>query len=134
MAVVVDYGTDLATVFTAYGADIDPGGAEVSGRLLLSQALVRRLLTPNGRLLDDPNYGFALTDYYADDLAPQDLGEIQAGVQNEMLKDERVVGATATVTLASGVLVVAILIQDGVGPFKLTLAVTAISVTVLSIQ
>lgn len=131
---MTDYGTDLATVFTPYGADVDPAGIEVSGRLGLAQSLIRRLLTPRGRLIDDPDYGFSLTDFFADDLSQSDLGEIQGGVEAEMLKDERVVAASATVTFQSTVLLVAISITDGVGPFKLTLAVTSVNVTVLAIQ
>lgn len=131
---MTDYGTDIGTVFNQFGADIDPGGVEVSGRILLGQALVRRLLTPRGRLIDDPDYGYCLTDLFSDDLGQSDLGEIQAGVDTEMLKDERVISSQTTVTFASGVLLVSTLIQDGTGPFTLTLAVNAVSVTVLSIQ
>ena len=53
------YGSDISGA-----ADLDPDMAEVDGfsTLALAQALVRRLDTPRGTLLDDGNYGMGLTE------------------------------------------------------------------------
>lgn len=63
-----DYGTDLSCV-----VDLDAGLAEVTGNTLLAQALARRLITPRGGLLDDPNYGYDLTQFLNADIGPTDL-------------------------------------------------------------
>ena len=124
----VNYGSDLSCV-----SDIDPAAYEVSGRLLLGQALSRRLMTPRGRLLEDANYGFDLTQYVNSDLAPVDLAQIRAGIETECLKDERILGATANVQLINNVLIVNVILLDGVGPFPLVLSVTAVTTTILSV-
>ena len=125
---MTDYGTDLSCV-----SDLDPTGAEISGRVLLGQALSRRLTTPRGRLLEDANYGFDLRQFVDDDLAPVDLAQIRSSIEAECLKDERVLAATATVTLTNNVLIVSVNLQDAAGPFPLVLSVTAVTTTVLSV-
>jgi len=125
---MADYGTDLSCV-----ADIDANGFEVSGRLLLGQALSRRLSTPRGRLLEDANYGYDLSQFLNDDLSGADLGEIRTGAEAECLKDERVFAATAAVTLVANVLIVSLVIQDGIGPFPLVLSISAVTTTVLTV-
>lgn len=106
---------------------------EVSGIRLLSEALVRRLTTPRGSVIDDPNYGFDLQSLLNDDLNPNSLGPITASIQNECLKDERVYAANAFVALVpnTGVLNVVLTITTASGPFKLVLAVSAATVTIL---
>ena len=130
----IDYGFDLSAV-----SDIDPGFRTVSGRRLLAEAIARRLQTPRGRLADDPNYGYDLTGLLKADFAPQDLARIASLVEAECTKDERVVGASATVTLQvpsspSTGLLVSVLIQDGSGPFPLVLAVSGVTVQILQPQ
>ena len=128
-----DYGTDLAIAFTSNGVDMDPAGREVSGRTNLSYALVRRLVTPRGRLLDDPNYGFYVPGYLNDDLDTTGLAQIRAGVEAECAKDERVTSATVQPSFLNGVLTLTILVNDASGPFSLVLAVTSVTVTILTI-
>lgn len=123
----VDYGRDLGGV-----SDIDPTGLEVSGRTALAQAIARRLITPRGRLLDDANYGFDLTQFANDDLAPSDYARIRAGIEAECLKDERIFAVTASVTLTANVLVVTVALTDADGPFTLVLGVSSVTATILS--
>ena len=123
-----NYGTDLSCV-----TDLDPSGAEVSGRLLLGQAIARRLITPRGRLIDDANYGFDLRQFIDDDLGPADIARIQSGIQTECQKDERVLSAIATVVYSAGTLLVTVQIQDGAGPFNLVLAVSSVTAALLSV-
>jgi phage baseplate assembly protein W len=125
------YGTDLSCV-----SDMDPGAVEVSGLTLLGQACARRLMTPRGRLLDDPNYGTDITRYVNDDLSPADLAKIGSGVDAELVKDERVSASSTTVTFPStGILTLAIQVTPSTGPtFKLVIAVSQVTATLLQVS
>jgi phage baseplate assembly protein W len=126
---MADLGHDLSCI-----NDLSPDMAETSGRLVLAQGIARRLSTPRARLLDDPNYGFDLTQYVNDDLTKADIGRIQAGAQAECLKDERVLAAVVTIIVtAEGALVATVVLQDGEGPFTLVLAVSAVTVSLLTV-
>ena len=126
----IDDGSDLACV-----ADLDPAMSEVSSAKNVAQSLARRLTTPRGRLIDDPNYGFDLTQYLNDDVSPADLARIKAQAEAECLKDERVASATFTMTMpANGVAIVTIVTTGSAGPFTLVLSVTSVTATILSVQ
>lgn len=105
----------------------------VTGRVCLAQALVRRLTTPRGRLIDDANYGFDLRSYLDDDLGVGDLARVRAGIDAECLKDERVSAASSTVQMAGGVMIIAIVITDGDGPFNLVLSVSQVTTSILAV-
>lgn len=122
-----NYGTDLSCI-----SDLDPSMAEVSGRLLLAQACVRRLTTPRGGLIDDPNYGYDVTQFLNDDLNPADLQRIASAIDAELVKDERVLSSTTQITLISNVLTIATQMTPSGGPsFSLVLAVSAVTVSLL---
>lgn len=124
-----NYGSDMSLLM-----DLDPMGTVVTGRLLLAQALIRRWTTPRGRLLDDPNYGYAVTDELNDDLGPADINEIAANMDAEAIKDERVISSSTTVQFnaVDGNLITNTIVTDGGGPFKLVLSITDVTVTILS--
>ncbi len=127
---MADLGSDFSCLF-----DSPPDMAEVTGRTCLIQAVARRIITPRGTLIDDPNYGFDLTQYVNDDIDGADLIRIQDGVRAECLKDERVSDAEVTLTFtAAGVLICKIILEDGDGPFTLVLSVSQASVDVLSVS
>lgn len=112
--------------------DLDPGLVEVGGTLVLLQALARRIITPRGRLVDDPNYGYDVSGFLNDDLSAADLASIGSGVDAEFLKDERVLRSSTTATLAAtGVLTIASLITTSTTTFQLVLAVTSVGVSIL---
>ncbi len=125
-----DFGTDLSCL-----SDLNPRCGVVSGRRLLAEAIVRRITTPRGRLINDPNYGFDVTGYINDDIRPSDIAALQSGVSAECLKDERVNAATVSASLsAQGTLTMTISLDDGDGPFSLTVAVSAITVDILRLD
>jgi hypothetical protein len=130
-ATTTNYGSDMSLLM-----DLDPMGTVVTGRLLLAQALIRRWTTPRGRLLDDPNYGYAVTDELNDDLSPTDLSDIADNMDAEAIKDERVVSSQTTVQFnqANGWLITTSIIDDGAGPFPLVLQISDVTVTILSQQ
>jgi hypothetical protein len=122
-------GSTLTEVIFDFASDF----AMVSGRQCLAEALARRLVTTRGTLIGDPEYGFNLLGFVNDDIDARGLALVAAGVEAEMLKDERVVHATAAVSFLSGVLIVAITITDGRGPFKLVLSVSDVTVSILQV-
>lgn len=127
---MADLGADLSCV-----TDLDPAMVEVSGRTCLVQNAARRLSTPRGSLIDDPNYGFDLTGELNDDVDQGDIGRIQSQASAELLKDERVVSCTSVISFdaTSGTLITTFAMQDGAGPFTLVLAVTSVTVTILKV-
>jgi hypothetical protein len=124
-----NYGSDMSLLM-----DLDPMGTVVIGRLLLAQALIRRWTTPRGRLLDDPNYGYAVTDELNDDLSPTDISDIADNMDAEAEKDERVVSSSTIVQFnaVTGFLITNTTIEDGGGPFQLVLQISDVTVTILS--
>jgi hypothetical protein len=123
---MADLGTCMACV-----TDIKPG--MVSGRRCLGEAIARRLQTPRGGLIDDPNYGFDLSGELNDDVTQEDVARMSSSIVAECLKDERVFGATATVVFANGTLLVTIKLTDSAGPFLLVLQVTSVTLELLTV-
>jgi len=125
---MTDFGTDFSCT-----DDFTPDLALSSGRLCVAQAIARRLITPRGGLIGDPNYGYDLTQFINDDLSTPDLARIVAGIVAECNKDERVDAASASLVVThAGVLVVTITLEDSVGPFALVLSVTASNISILA--
>lgn len=123
-------GSDLSCV-----QDIDPGGLEVSEKLCLVQAIARRLMTPRGRLIDDSNYGYDLSQWLGADIGPAELAQIRTFAQAECLKDERVQSVTITVTFqaAVNILLVQVALVAAQGPFQFVLAVSQLSTQILTV-
>jgi phage baseplate assembly protein W len=128
MAAPVDFGTEVSCI-----SDFAADGRTVTGNAVVGEAIARRLSTPRGRLIDDPNYGFDLTAYVFDDMTARDIAALCAGATAEALKDERVQDAAVQAVLAKGLLTVTVSITTALGPFRLVLAVTAVSFAVLSV-
>lgn len=122
------YGTDLSCV-----SDLTAAMTEVTGRTALAEALARRLQTPRGGLIDDPNYGYDVTGEIDDDLTTRDIARIASQVDAECAKDERVISTTTTAVFLSGALTLSIDIRDSAGPFKLVLLATSVSLSVLKV-
>lgn len=99
--------------------DIDFALSTVSGRLALAQAILRRLTTPRGQLLGSPTYGYDLLSTVG---APVPASIVRQRVLEQVLAEEEVEDASVTVALANGVLQVSINVEDGKGPFRLTVS------------
>lgn len=123
---MTDFGTDIATPGLL---DIDPHFIEVSGVDALGQALGRRLVTPRGALEGDPAYGYDLREHLNNE--DPDFVAIGAEVAAELLKDERVARARASATFDGSTLTVTADVLTALGPFRLTLDVSAVSSNVL---
>lgn len=128
---MTDFGTDIATPGLL---DIDPHFIEVSGVDALGQALGRRLVTPRGSLVGDPAYGYDARAHMNDD--DPNTGAIALAVADELAKDERVQRATAVVTFdeLAGSLTIVATVFTADGPFRLTLAVSSVTVELLDVE
>lgn len=113
--------------------DLQPDFSLVSGRQLLAEALYRRWTTDRGALLGDPNYGTNLTDYINDDIDALGIAQCQSDCEAEARKDERVVSIKTQASLDNlSSLNLSVEIDDGAGPFTLTLNITSDMVTLFN--
>lgn len=120
-------GTDFSCV-----DDLDANLSSVSGRKCLAQAVARRLTTPTGGLFYAPDYGDDIRRYLHTN-GPAET-RVAAAVQGEAEKDERVDRADVTVALADGgtSLGIDVRLDDGDGPFDLTLNVSDLTTELLT--
>jgi phage baseplate assembly protein W len=127
--VASDYGVDVGILFEGpAGVDIDATGALVSGVLAVAQAVARRLLTPRGSLLGDPNYGLDIRYFLGEGLGQAEVYALERAVAAEAEKDERVLSARATASLdAEGTLTIEVDIESDEGPFGLVLNVGSVT-------
>lgn len=125
MAVDTDFGVDLAGVL-----DVGSTLVVTSGRRALAEAIVRRLTTPRGSLFYDFDYGFDLRQFLSAP-APQP-GFLEMQVRTEVEKEERVESVEVETSFNSETLTVRLTVTDGGGPFKLTIAVSALTVEYLA--
>jgi len=129
---VINLGTCWGT---PNGQDLSSPSYMASGQQAVAEAILRRWSTTRGRLLDDPNYGENATDMIGDDLTPAQLAYRQQQLSAEASKDERVLKAVVVVTLTvAGLLSIVGTITTAAGPFKLVVAASATSVTLLLVQ
>jgi hypothetical protein len=125
VAVDTDFGVDLAGI-------LDVGSTLVltSGRRALAEAILRRLTTPRGSLFYDFDYGFDLRQFIS---APEPQpGFLEMQVRTEVEKDERVESVEVETTFISETLTARLTVTDADGTFKLTLAVTNLTVEYLA--
>lgn len=126
---VTDFGQDLNFL-----DDLDPSLGLLGGTDNLGQALIHRLSTPRGGLFYDANYGTDLRAYVNESISAATLARARADVQAECAKDERVLACTASTSFdaTTKTLLVQVAVQTAAGPFALVLAVTSVSVALLS--
>ncbi len=106
-----------------------------TGFRVVGEAIARRWQTPRGALVDDPNYGFDLSDYVNDDLGRGDLTRIGQSASAEALKDERVISCDVSISLdTAGLMMVTARVGTAQGPFQLVLSVDHVTATLLQVR
>jgi len=144
----VDYGTDLSCTLTTETLEFPDGSfrtqqtwdatgddfPEISGRPLLIEALLRRLVTRRGTLLGAPDYGTDIRAWINKDVDRAGAARLGGLISAELAKDERVRSAAASATFANSKLTALITIVDGAGPFKLTVAIDDVSLKLLGVS
>lgn len=125
-----DYGIDLFA-----GPDLDPLGSVDSGAGMMARVAVRRLTTRRGTLFSNPNaLSIDLHDFLSADVAGNDPALVQAQVRAALLDDQRIssVAVSVVIDLRARRMTVDIKATGALGPFALTLAITAVTVQILS--
>ncbi len=118
-------------------------GRYVTGKLLLAQAIYRRLTTPRGTLRGSDEaaaYGFDVSAYVG--VVGEDAANVlPAQVVSEILKDDRVLNATCRATASTGTNgLVTVLLEIDVEPadetedFTLTFSVTEALTKLVSVS
>lgn len=125
----VDFGVDLDCL-----DDLTEGMREVSGPTCVAQDCYRRLITPRGKLLGEPDYGLDVAAYLSRGMTPERVLAIPEEVRKELSKDERVESVEVNVIENTGAsLVLSIRVTTGAGPFQLGLDASPAAVNLLGI-
>lgn len=129
------YGRDLACLINEDGVlDLTDTMQEVTGLDVLAQSLIRRHLTAKGSDISSPNDGIDVRQLIKNGLTQQELSVIAVTIQQELIRDQRVLPNTtvvATFNPQTNVMTLNETIQTAAGPFSLTLAVSSVTVEVL---
>lgn len=129
------FGTDLATVWTSAGPDLDSGFTEATGIDVLIQRLVRRLTTAHGSVPGCPNDCIDVWQYLGAGITNADAQAIQAQIKAEVERDQAVlpgVSVTTQYDAATRTLSVKIAGSSTLGPFSMTLAIGSVTVDLLN--
>jgi hypothetical protein len=108
---VDQYGLDISTF-----PDLDVRGTPISDVRTVVECCLRRLMTPNGSLPYDTDFGYDLRDLLHEDLTEADLRRHETRVALELEKDERVLSAEASMSF------------DPTRPFVLLVRITGVLV------
>ncbi len=133
-----NYGTDLSVTPNANGIlDIQPTLQYATGINVLVQSLICRQMCVRGTVIDAPNEGMDLRTYIRQGLTQEKLADLPSVVQKELLRDQRVKAVTVSgnYNTAENSLTLNEVITPVTGsPFSLTLAVSAVTVTLLNLS
>lgn len=127
-----DFGRDLSCT------DSITTGRFVTGARLVAESDYRRLTTPRGSLRDDLDFGEPLNQLIGTASTSSQVAALPGRIQAELMKDERHasvdVVVTATTSGPVAMYVVDITGNTADGPFTLTIAASAVTVTLLGID
>lgn len=110
-------------------------GVLARGVQVVAEAIYRRLTTPRGMLLEDPDYGRDVREYLSMEMTPTNLARVPGEIRNEVMKDDRIesceLTSTITGTGASVALEVTLDCVCGSGPFDLSVFLTPTTVDII---
>lgn len=116
----IDLGTDLWCT-----DDLTETMKEVSGLLCVAQAVFRRLTTPRGALLDEPDYGLDVRRFLHRALTRAERESIPGQIRQEILKDPRIATVDVEIlTLTADEFTLDIRCTTAAGPFELVTSVS----------
>jgi hypothetical protein len=128
------YGRDLSCLgdLTADCAEVDP-----FSRAGLSEAIVRRLTTPRGRIVDAPDYGLDLRLMLNRGTTDTTLRTLSGQIRSELTKDDRIEDVRVEVAVSSDrrtlrVVLMIAAVDPLLGEFEMVLAVSSETVVLLA--
>jgi hypothetical protein len=126
-----ELGVDVACI-----EDVDSVLSLAEGPTNLAMALCRRLITPRGGLWYAPDYGLDLRSYLNAGVSDSQMETLPDEIRLEMEKDERVQSATVRLLFNRQAmsLKVGIVVRTSVGPFRLIVEVSTLTVTLLRLE
>lgn len=127
---------DLGTCWsTPNGQNLSMPSTMATGLQCVAEAILRRWSTGAGQLIDDPTYGYNLTDLINAELSTADIFYAQQQAAAQAQLDERVLSCTCTITLpASGTLTVNAVVVTSAGPFTLVATISSVSTSLLLVS
>ena len=125
---MTDYGTDVSTF-----PDLDPTFGDITGPRSVLECVARRFLTKRGQVEYAPGDGLDVREFLSGGVDNRKLFSLQAKMQAEAEKDERVLSASVSVTVNQEreTLTAKLILELAEGPFTLTLEISKVSVEVL---
>ncbi len=132
----IEFGQDLRVTAEAGVFDIDPSGALDDGLRAAAHSVARRFVTPREGLFYDPEYGEDLRAYVAKAMTAGEVFRLRSRVAAQAEADERVLSASVSASFdaATNALKVRVACESSLGPFALTLSVSALSVDLLALE
>jgi hypothetical protein len=123
MADAPDFGTDVSTY-----PDLDETFASLSGIAVIAQAIARSL--------EDAQYGVDLRQWLNESLEAAGVAHLQQTIESQCLRDERVQDVSVVVSqpLLHELRIAIDIEPSQLGPFRLTLKVTALTVELLAVE
>jgi hypothetical protein len=123
LSILPDVGTNVSTF-----PDLDDAFAPLTGIAVLAQSIARSL--------EDARYGVDLCQWLNESLEDADIFHLQQTIEAQGLADERLQGASVSVTQPSLYeLRVAIVVEPSLlVPFRQVLKVTSVTVEVLAFE
>lgn len=128
------FGSCLATLPDVNGIiDFTPDFQMATGIKVLAQSLVRRQTTPHGSVITSPNDCVDIRSMLSKGVSQSQVAAIAQSLRSELLRDQRVLGAQVSIALdtTTGNATITETIQTGAGPFTLTLALTATTISTI---
>lgn len=125
MATDDNLGIDVSTP----DGDVDTRLSLVSGRQLLAQDLLDRLMSDPGSLYYDASYGAGLGLFINESMSATELRRFEAIAADHCRRDDRVESArcTALFNESTETLTARFIIDDGRGSFEFTAGITEVS-------
>lgn len=126
----VDFGTDIDCT-TSIGSRFKLA----SGFVNLANAMVRRLITPRGTLDYAPDYGYDVRDWLNHDMGQVAISTIEAAIDAECQKDDRVQTSSSTVVpnVLLQTMTITVAIITAAGPFKFVTTVDKLNAILTSV-
>ena len=125
-----DYGSDVSAF-----PDLDPTFTEITGPLVIAEAIAARWSMAQGHCEDDPDAGFYAVLMLNRPMSVAEAYKAQQKLQTEAEKDQRVYSCPTRVTWDPGTqaMIVSATVDSMYGVFPLTVSIDKVTLKILGI-